>query len=291
MARASTRGPGGEKIPEFSPIFPELKVATIAKLEVHLQYETREGDVQWAEVLGLPVYASWEDIQRKAGGGFYKVAAKGPGKTGFLDNDQKRLDGPPKFLKRIREREAAEREDAPGDEADELDEIRTEIRAIVRQQAEILPEAIKATTTALVQATDSAASRGVAMAERMAAMVSLHATQLDTMMKAHTAETDRYRTRVAELEKQVETLTLQNAGYLKQQAQAAGARGWIRDLKELSPELPKITGVLERAGKAWRGELKPGAPDPKQLEGASGAAPASANGAAAPAAKRDPFGD
>jgi hypothetical protein len=255
MPRANV--PADEKTPKQSPIFPHLAIGEIAKLEVHIQYKDRDGDTSWADAGEFAVYASWEDIRKRCGGGYYKVGARGAGGRGYIGQIKKRLAGPPKFLNEIRSAEENE-DEITSDEP--LDESLKLVHATIAQQSAILPAAFETLTTAMVQAAAGAAERGVAMAERMEAMVRNHASTLESLRTIHAAELatreaqlERERAKVADLEGKIEKLTTDNIGYLRSLNTASGPDGWVRTIKELSPELPKFKGVFKEMAEAFRG--------------------------------------
>lgn len=239
-----------DDVPEFSPLDTRYRVADIATVDVHREIYDSAGKKRWKIVLGdWSPQTSMADIKAIAGGGTFRIQARRAGNKPLF-TITRMIDGKPK--------NGAEEEPEQDQEDDDFeDENLKLVHETIRQQSGVLPAAFQTLTTGMVMAAQNAAERGVAMAERMEAMVRTHASTLESMRTVHAAEIARRETelarrdaRISELEKKIEELTSANAGYLRAMATASAPEGMVKAVKEIGgvikevgPSLPKLVAT------------------------------------------------
>lgn len=242
MPRTTTSDPLDD-VPEFSPVDSQYKVADIAVIEVHRETHNGAGHKRWKAVLGdWKPHCSLADIKAVAGGGTFRICAKRPGNRPLF-TVTRTLDGKP--------RDSSDDDDEPEEEPDDIDDADSDVRAIIKQQSIVLPAAFTSITAALVQGSVAHGDRMMAMTANQQALVVSHSAQLaavqqtaDARIDGYRAEADRLRAQLADMQKRMDTLTGENAGYLKTLASGASGNQWVDLVKQVMPELPKIRAML-----------------------------------------------
>lgn len=246
MSRTSSADPLDE-VPEFSPIDARYKIEDVATIEVHREVYDTAGHKRWKAVLGeWKPHTSLADIKAVGGGGTFRIQARRAGNKPLF-TVTRMIDGRP--------RDSVDDDgDADGDAEETFNDDATKlVHETIRQQTAILPAAFTTLTQAMLASAASGAERGVAMAERMEAMVRTHASTLEGMRATHAAEIARREAEIARrdmrvelLEKKLDDLTGQNAGYLRTIAQGKSVNEYIAAFKEIVPELPKFADFAKK---------------------------------------------
>ena len=227
-------------MPEFSPICPKVRTSQIAKCEVHLVYTNTDGEEEYAELQDVKPHASWKDIENMAGGGFYEVVLKNE-KMRMLGRASRRILAQPKFLKELRAAEKAELEDG--------DDGRDSMSSAFKSATEMM--------TAMMGAMGAMMNGGGggnsgAMVQQMMAqlqqtqmMMSMNATQMTSMQAAHTAEVERYRARIVDLERELQKINGENLGMTRELITSKSPT-LSSQVTDLMPKLvPTLRGLKE----------------------------------------------
>jgi hypothetical protein len=242
-----------DDVPEFSPVFPDVKTNRIAIFEVHRETYDERNRVRWKAVLhDFKPHSDLRDVKQVAGGGTFRIALKShEGK--MITHCMRSIDGPP-----IQEGSSID-DDEDGAE----ENIPTTLKGVASLITALgVGGGREKPCTQCAGMLQTMQTNTITAGEARAALT----REIDDMRRRHGEEIDRLRKERDRLEDELRTMRSENAGYLRTMASSKSENEIVAAVKEMVPQLPTlIRGTREAFRDAGTSALESGAAKPPTL--------------------------